>query len=207
MAKVLSKLATATATVAKVATVPIPCVQTQSNGVVVPVTFANLNGFIASVGGAKNVTWVLTAAGKLAVQNAPQPGINVLPYGYGGKPNHVRPTQINWLLYGMHPQYAQGITTIRNQKLSKPQQQAAVLSSRQCRHGGAYKVTPATQPVFNLHAYYRLIALCTGVPKRPCVLMALLNGGGSPCNHTFGAKTLPSFGQAIIALQVAKPVS
>ena len=202
MATTKTKAATGTATVAN----PAPSIVLGGNGKHQPVTATALNAWVAAVGGANNVTWGLTAVGKAAVAQAGQPGQQVLPYGYGGKPNGVRPTQINWLLYGMHPQWASAVKGILAQGTNKAAQTAAVLAHTQARHGGAYKHTPATAPVFCLHAYYSLIKLCTGNVQLPCVLLALLNGGGSPCNSTFGTRQGPHFGSPAIILRT-KPAS
>jgi len=200
--KTKTNAATGTATVAN----PAPAIVLGNNGKHQPVTATALNAWVAAVGGANNVTWGLTAVGKAAVAQAAQPGQYVLPYGYGGKPNGVRPTQINWLLYGMHGQWASAVKAILAQGTNKAAQTAAVLAHTQARHGGAYKHTPATAPVFCLQAYYSLIKLCTGNTQNPCVLLALLNGGGSPCNAKFGSRVTPQFGKAAIALRT-KPAS
>ena len=144
-----------------------------------------LAAWVASVGGAKNVTWQLTAAGKAAIANAPSAGHKVLPYGYRGKPNGVRVTQINWLLYGIHRQYGNAVKSIAGHGYANIKQQQMVLASSYARHGGAYKHTPATKPLFCLQAYFSLIQLCTGSQPNPCVLIGMLNGGGSPCNSNF----------------------
>ena len=144
-----------------------------------------ITAWVASVGGPANVTWQLTAAGKAAIANAPSAGQKVLPYGYKGKPNGVRPTQLNWLLYGIHPSWQTAVNSIAGHGYANIKQQQMVLASSSARHGGAYKHTPATQPVYCLQAYFSLIRLCTGVTTNPCVLVAALNGGGSPCNKKF----------------------
>jgi hypothetical protein len=191
MAKVLSKPATATAIVAKVASTFKGA--TIANGNVALITPAQLCAWVASVGGAANVLIQPTTASYVQLGNNPP-----LPWGFGGKPGGVRYMQLMWALMGMAPNWQQHVTAIRNQGLTNAQATAQVI---QVKHGG--QLAKGVQPVRNLGAYFALGKLCTLSTQNPCVLVALLNGGVA---HKFAQRS-PNAGTPAVTLQVAKPVS
>jgi hypothetical protein len=204
MAKVLSKPATATATVVKVASAFTGYTTAMASN---KIAYLNtqpsaLKNWVASVGGANNVVFAPTQWAKNHIASAPQPGVNVLPYGYGGKAWHVRAMQINWLLYGIAPNWATHHAAAMLLQ-SNPARSNHALAHIKC---GA-QLAKGKTPVFTLHAYQQVSGLTGaswgGGTVGPCVILAMLNGGIA---NKFAQRS-PSAGTPAITLQVAKPTS